>query len=374
MGAAAVLGLAFCWGPGIHTATAQALQEIEQAFIDAAADSMNCCVKVDVVRRIQEEMPSGGSNALKKRKVTMQQTSLSGFLWDSTGHVATLGEALVGASRAWVSLYDGKESRRFKARVVGYRLGSNVGVVRIDESVPLEALPMGNSDEVRPGALVMGLGYPFNLGQAPSFSVGIVNATDNRFRFNWDQNREDLTFIQTSIELRPGETGGPLINTAKEVIGILVTSYHPMVGFFGFPAGFGNRNSSGVTLAMPINRVKNEVHEILEQAKKQSDTPGPEEGEPWLGLAGNEIPDGALRKQLMVPEGGVLVSHIYPNDPAALAGIRVYDVLKTWGNIHIKGLNHLKELIHSSKVGDKVKLRVIREGKSLDFEVRIGRF
>ena len=85
-----------------------------------------------------------------------------------------------------------------------------------------------------------------------------------------------------------------------------------------------------------------------------------------------EISDSALRKQIKMPSGGVLVSYIFPDDPADRAGIRENDVLKSWNDTDIECLDQLKHLIGESRVGDQIRISLIREGREMQIQVRLG--
>ena len=113
---------------------------------------------------------------------------------------------------------------------------------------------------------------------------------------------------------------------------------------------------------------------IIARHEKGHFASGKGQGKPWLGLQGREIMDQTLRQQINIPDGGVLVSYVYPNDPAQQAGIVKNDVLKTWNHTPIMGADHLKELIRKAKVGDKVMIMLIRKGKGQGVEIRIGSF
>jgi serine protease Do len=357
-------------------ATAQMVQQLEDEFKRIAEQARACCMHVEVSRSMEATgfRRKDGETVAEPRSFELHN-SLSGILLDSEGHVATLGEALKGAERIWVSRFTGNEIERYKADVVGFSLDSNVGLLRIRDGKPLDTLPMGDSDRIEQGGIVFGLGFTYNLGPSPSFSVGLVNATDRHFKFK--NNQGGLTkLIQTSLAIHPGETGGPMINSTGEVVGLMLTSYAPPVAAAPGRGGFGGlvQRTRGFTLVMPINRVKKEVEWILAKQTEGPDVSMEVREGPWLGLTAGDISDMALRKQLRIPEGGVLVSYIFPGDPAARARILENDVLKSWNDVAIQGIDHLKKLVDKTRLGDQVKLIVIREGKSLKLKLHIGKY
>jgi S1-C subfamily serine protease len=357
----------FLWG---NSAFAQLLQQVEKEFIVYAATARRSCVKVNVTQKVpvRAPVPLGRSN--RKVSMTDMERSLSGTLLDEKGYVVTLAEALVNAVRVSVSLVGEENSlRRYKADVIGLDLESNLGLLRIQEMKPFATLPLGDSSSLAQGALVMGLGFSYDLGPSPSFSVGMVNALDRSFKF--DEQKEKLNnLIQTSMALRPGEPGGPVVNTSLEVVGMLLATY-PRSGVYPPSLGLGQQ---GVTVVMPMNLIKKKVDRILAQHREEEPLRKETQGTVWLGITAGNITDQALRKQLVIPAGGVLITDVYPGDPAALAGVCTNDVLVTWNSTAVTDLDHLKELVGHTQVGDKVRLLVIRGGEKHEVEVVVGRY
>jgi len=360
-----------------ESASAQLLQEIEKEFESMATAAVRSCVKVDVVQKKDvEDLELGADGARVKRLMIARSTSLSGFLLDNSGHVVTLGDTLDGAVRVRVTLFNKGKTRVFKADVVGFNLDYNVGLLRIRGDVDIEAPPLGDSDSIRQGALVMGAGYTYNLGPSPSCSLGTVCAVDRSFKKFHAHGDCVENLLQVSFSIHNGETGGPLINTSQQVVGLILTSYMPYCS--GSPGGGGGRffsgmGQEGVTVALPINRVKEEVDSILAKQDENGSVSEGENGQPWIGLTAMDFQGKALREQLKIPEGGVLVSSIYEGDPADLAGIKENDVMTVYNSVSIEGIDHLKELISGSKAGDRVALVLIRKGKEVHVEVLLGK-
>lgn len=372
----AILLLISCWLP-IHAASGQILEALESEFKGIADAARPCCVRVEVIRSVvRPGVVLEGQEARNMITTVEVQNALSGFLLDDEGYVVTLGEALNGATRVWVSQCADNETRRYKADVVGFNLDSNVGLLSIRDNAPSGALPLGDSDQVEQGAIIFGLGYTYTLGSTPSFSVGVVNATDRLFRSRKQQSRASH-LIQASLALHAGETGGPVINSSNEVVGLMLTSYNP--GSQTNQARTG-RPQAGVVLSdsfslvLPINRVKKEVEWILDKQKDKPAVSKKAGAGPWLGLTAGNIADGALRKQLKIPEGGVLVSYIFPGDPAERAGIKENDVLMQWDGVSIQNIDHLKDLIGDKGEGDPVGLVLIRAGKEVKIQLRLGEY
>jgi len=161
-----------------------------------------------------------------------------------------------------------------------------------------------------------------------------------------------------------------MINSASKVVGLMIAPYPPSE-----QAYFNDRGltSQGCTIILPSNRIVKEVEWILAKHDKTITVLSKvKQREPWLGLRASEINDNALRNQLGIDEGGVLIQFVYPDDAASRAGVEPNDVLECWNNIPIKGIDHLKEMINKARVGTKIKLKVIRKSKQLILEVDLG--
>jgi len=341
--------------PGM--ARGQSLRAIEDELVTISESSMAFCARVSIVRRLDTSLLSKLRGGPKDDLVIEQEVTLSGMLLDDRGHVVTLGEALNGALRVSVGIFDGGDERLYSARVVGFEPQSNIGVIKLDSETPFNAPLLADSDLVKPGAFVLGLGYPYNLGPSPSVSWGNVSATGRDFASGRVRYKN---LIETSFVINPGETGGPLINSSGEVAGLLLTSYggnrKGQIGL-GSPQG-------GISLVVPMNTVRKEVEKILD---KQADDRDVKESDsaPWLGFVAEEIEDDALRNQLKLHRGGVLIWHVYKGQAAARAGVQRHDILTRVNDQHVQGLDHLKILLDGVDRGEKIGLVLIRNGKTI---------
>jgi len=360
-------------------AVGQLLQEMEKEFISIAERASQSCVKIEVIERLEipvikfRKNKSGDITSADRvpLKVAEKTKYLSGLLYDSEkGYIVTVADALTHAARVSVSFYNLEKPHYSKAKILGSNIESNIGLLQVEGPLPFKALPIGDSGKVRPGSIVMGFGYSYNLGPSPTFSIGVVSATDRTFRTSPPNSGNPKTFFQASFTMHPGETGGPMINSASKVVGLMIAPYPPSE-----QAYFNDRGltSQGCTIILPSNRIVKEVEWILAKHDKTITVLSKvKQREPWLGLRASEINDNALRNQLGIDEGGVLIQFVYPDDAASRAGVEPNDVLECWNNIPIKGIDHLKEMINKARVGTKIKLKVIRKSKQLILEVDLG--
>ena len=206
--------------------SAQTMKGLEEEFIEGARKGRGACVRVEILR----SLPGSSKGETSASSSSLRMISVSGILLSEAGEVATVGEALVGAERIWVEVGGSKEIRRFKGGIVGYDLESDVGLVRILSDEPFHPLPLGDSDRLQPGALVMCMAYTWGMASSPSFNVGVVNAVKRPFKHLTPQGKTcEIHFIQTSLPLHPGETGGPVLDRSLHVVGMLFTSFPPPV-------------------------------------------------------------------------------------------------------------------------------------------------
>ncbi len=348
-----------------ENAQAQSLKAFEKELVSITESSMPFCARVSVVRHIDTSRLSNFGIGDRNGLILEQEVTLSGMLLDDRGYVVTLGEALEGATRVSVGIFDAGEERLFRARVVGFETQSNIGVIKLESESRFEAPLLADSDMVKPGALVVGLGYPFNLGPSPSVSYGNVSAVGRDFSSGRVRYK---SLIETSFIIKPGETGGPLINTSGEITGLLLTSYG---GGGRGQIGFAP-NQGGVSLVVPMNTVRKEVEKILDKQAERRDVEE-DDSAPWLGFVAEEIEDAALRNQLKLHQGGVLIWHVYKGQPAANAGVRRHDILTSVNNQHVQGLDHLQTLLDGVGNGEKIDLVLIRNGKTITARIKIGK-
>lgn len=269
----------------------------------------------------------------------------SGFILDTDGYILTNNHVVNKASEVTVTLSDGTE---LKAKIVGQDPGTDVALIKIDPKDydgTLPVLALGNSDEIRVGDWAVAVGNPF--GQlAGSLTVGVVSA----------KGRQDLNimggtpsyqdFIQTDASINFGNSGGPLVNVAGEVIGVNTAIN---------PAG------QGIGFAIPINMARRIAEELKTSGRVVRG---------YLGILPQALTP-ELAESLDVPStDGILVGQVIEDTPAALGGLHRGDVItKVNGEKLSDDVNHFRQLIADQKVGEKIHLDVLRDGKKKDLEV-----
>ena len=226
---------------------------------------------------------------------------------------------------------------------------SDVALLRLDVAGPLPSATLGDSDSARVGQWVLAIGSPFGLNQ--TVTHGIVSALD-RGQISLGNTIRIKDFLQTDAAINPGSSGGPLVNLDGEIIGIntAIASH--------------NGNNSGVAFSIPVNLVKRVTRQLLE---KGSVTRG------YLGLqlAPSFEPADALKLGLDRVRGA-LVETVYPQTPAADAGLRANDVILQVDGVPIRNENHLINLVSALPAGQKVRLQVWRDRKTTALDATVG--
>jgi serine protease Do len=263
----------------------------------------------------------------------------SGFIIREDGYLVTNAHVVEEADRVDVKLSTGK---RHQARIVGRDDRTDLALLKIDLA-GLPVAPLGDSNRLRVGEFVLALGHPFGLEQTVSF--GIVSRKGAPLQ----GAAPGFDFVQTDAAVNPGNSGGPLVNMAGEVVG--VNSMAARNGSIGF--------------AIPVNLVKFLVPQLAERGKVDWG---------WLGVAIAEVPEDQAGKYGLVEPRGVLVRGVMPGQPAERAGLRPNDVVTSVDGAPVDGPSDLQRIISLAPIGRPVKLSVLREGQPAEVEVIVGAY
>ncbi len=276
----------------------------------------------------------------------------SGFMISADGYVLTNEHVIHQASQVVVTMTDGS---KFDAKVVGFDYDSDVALLKIDGK-NLPYICFGNTDDVIIGEWAVAIGNPFGLfsiHSTPSVAVGVVSAVDRDF----DRNQEGRLYqdmIQTDAAINRGNSGGPLIDAAGELIGM-----NTMI----FTEGGGG--SIGLGFAIPSSRLKSLVEDLQARGTVDRDV--------WVGLNVQDV-DRRVAYSLRLPEvRGVVVTSVEDNSPAAKAGIVSPDVILGVNGKRLDSRAELKNFLINSdlRVGDKLKLTIYRDAKIEEVVVKL---
>lgn len=267
-----------------------------------------------------------------------KQRSLgSGFIISNEGYILTNNHVVAGADEIKVKLSD---SREFKAEVKGTDEKLDLAVLKIDVKGGLPVAQLGDSDTIQVGEWVMAIGNPFGLNQ--TVTAGIISAMG---RVIGSGPYDD--FIQTDASINPGNSGGPLFNAEGRVIGINTA----------IVAG-----GQGIGFAIPINMAKGVLPQLEEKGKV---TRG------WLGVGIQPVTPELAQSFGVEGEKGALVADVAKDSPADKAGLKSGDIILEFDGKQIQEMNNLPRLVAATPVGNKVKLKILRNGKSEVVTVKI---
>lgn len=264
-----------------------------------------------------------------------------GFIIESKGLIVTNNHVVDGASAVKVTLTDG---RTFDAKVVGTDPVSDVALIKVDSANALPAVGFGSSNDIQVGDDVMAVGNPFGLSS--TVTRGVISAKARDIGSGVYDN-----YLQTDAAINKGNSGGPLLNDAGQVVGMNTAILSPSGG------------SIGIGFAVPSD----EVQKIVAQLENGSKV---EHG--WLGVQIEAVtPDMAVALGMDKPEGA-MVSAVTPDSPAAKAGIKRGDIITQFGDASIHVLHDLPRAVAMTMPDTNSPVEVLRAGKKVDLNVQIG--
>ena len=267
-----------------------------------------------------------------------QRSGGSGVIVDKEGYILTNNHVVEGADKIKIRLIDGRE---FTATVKGQDSRTDLAVLYI-KAKDLPVATLGDSDKLDVGEWAIAIGSPFGLEH--TVTVGVISAKGRTGLGTGTY--ED--FIQTDASINPGNSGGPLINIDGEVVGINAMIIQP---------------GTGIGFAIPINMAKQILNDLIKQGKVVR---------PWLGISVQDLtPEMAEQFQVKEKEG-VLVAQTHPGTGAEKGGLTSGDIIKALDDKAIKNVNELIKEIQKKKVGQKVKLSMVRDGKPTTIEVTLS--
>ncbi len=304
----------------------------------------------DIFDRFFDQLPRDFGPRLKRRMQpdnTPQKSQGigSGVVIDREGHILTNNHVVADADTIKVE-FANEKGKTYKATIVGRDPNSDLAVIKLaDHPGNFPYAKLGDSDELKPGNIVIAIGSP--LGFKQSVTQGVVSAKGRTLgELAYER------FIQTDASINPGNSGGPLVNLDGEVVGL-----NTMI------STSGGRGSIGIGFAIPINQAKSVIAQLIE---KGSVTRG------WLGIEMNQD-DPEIAKELGQADGtGVMIVNVAPDGPAAKAGIRKGDLIVSFDNIAIKDNEHLRYLVADTAPGRDVPVVVIRDGERVKLNLNIA--
>lgn len=295
--------------------------------------------------------------AVRRDRFSMDATSIpqgsgSGFVWDKKGTIITNFHVVKGAQDVEVTLSDGSV---WKAKPIGFEPDKDLAVISIEapESA-LTPIPVGKSATLKVGQKVLAIGNPFGLDH--TLTTGVISGLDREIQAL--TGRPISGVVQTDAAINPGNSGGPLLDSQGRLIGINTAIYSPSGAY------------AGIGFAVPVDTVSRLVPEILQHGKVTK---------PGLGV---QVASANIAARLEVD--GALVLGVVPGGPAAKIGLRptmrgpagrlvLGDILVRIGPHRLKSADDLFKAMDAYKVGDKVEIEFLRDGKVQTVETVLER-
>src|SRR5581483_4869370 len=328
------------------------LDAYSEAVVTAAERVSPSVVKIEVWKRVgprrgmqrrQAQSPPGGpwspDRALPGGDAEVRAGAGSGFIFTPDGLILTNSHVVHGASRIAVTLTDGRSCR---ADLIGDDPDTDLGVIRVD-AAPLRAAVLGDSRQLRVGQVAIAIGNPY--GFQTTVTAGVVSALGRSLRSQSGRLIEDV--IQTDAALNPGNSGGPLVNSRGEVIGVNTAAI---------------QWAQGICFATAINTAKYIATRLIRDGRVERS---------YLGV---EAQTASLHRALVRFHGlgggtGALVLGVSAGGPAERAGMRAGDVIVSFAGERVDGVDALHRLLTERAAGQAYPLVVVRGTERVQMQV-----
>jgi len=254
----------------------------------------------------------------------------SGVILSEDGYIVTNYHVLEDADQLLITL---PNSQKKPAKIIGVDQRTDLAVIKVDEK-GLQPAVLGNSDEVRVGELAVAIGNPLGEELASTVTAGVISALNRTV----DIEEKQFQLIQTDAAVNPGNSGGALVNSRGEVIGINSIKIVDV-------------NVEGLNFAIPSNTVKPIVDSIIKYGKVVR---------PWIGVIGGDVNEALAERYNLAVSKGVFVSELPEGGPAQKAGIKAGDVISYLNKSEIADFSDLRSIIESLKIGDVIEVTVMR--------------
>jgi len=316
------------------------------SYAEAVERAAPAVVNIYTARLVNERIQPNAieelfGDARPRYRQRVEQSLGSGVIVDSAAHVITNHHVVATADLIRAQLADGRIA---DAKIVGRDPDTDLAVLKLDLKGKVPVMPLGHSDLMRVGDVVLAIGNPVGLSQ--TVTQGIVSATGRgQLGVATFEN-----FIQTDAPINVGNSGGALINAEGELIGINTAVLAKNLGI------------EGIGFAIPVNLVRGVMSEILSKGRVVRG---------WIGIVPADIDEGDARR-FRLPQDGVVVAKLYVGSPAALAGIEPRDMILTVNGVKVVSAQDTLTRIANAKPGGKVKITGLRGSYNFTTDVEVG--
>jgi S1-C subfamily serine protease len=306
---------------------AEILDVYSNTVVSASEIASPSVVKIDVQQTRQNGRTGPGGSG-------------SGFVFTPDGYIITNSHVVHRAERMTVRMQDGNV---FTADLVGDDPDTDLAVIRVGSSVKLPALKFGTSHNLKVGQMAIAIGNPF--GFQYTVTAGVISALGRSLRAYSGRLIDDV--IQTDAALNPGNSGGPLVNSRGEVIGVNTATIAA---------------AQGICFAIAVDTAKFVTLKLLREGRIRRG---------YIGIAGQNvsIPRQVVRYYNLAAENGILIISMDDKSPAATAGLREGDIIIEYGGQTVSGIDELHKILTDEAVGQRQKIVVLRGTRKSEFEI-----
>jgi serine protease DegS len=319
--------------------------EPQRSFADAVGRAGPAVVNIYTARVVDASARPSGANPLLRQQLPAVRQRVegslgSGVLVDGSGHIITNHHVVQGADEIRVQLADGRIAM---PEIVGMDPDTDLAILRVPIKDP-PVMPMGRSDELRAGDVVLAIGNPFGLSQ--TVTQGIVSAT-GRGRLGVTDFED---FIQTDAAINFGNSGGALINTQGELIGINTAVLAQNLG------------TDGISFAIPVNMVRGVMDQIIAHGRVRRG---------WLGVESEEVPRATAAALGIDPPAALRISNVTPRGPAELVGLQRDDLVTHLNGQPILSAQEALNRVAAMAPGSSLNIQARRGAQRLTFNATL---
>ncbi len=316
------------------------------SYAEAVERAAPAVVNIYTARLVTERIQPNAieelfGDARPRYRQRLERSLGSGVIVDSAAHVITNHHVIASADLIRAQLADGRVA---DAKIVGRDPDTDLAVLQLDLKTNVPVMPLGHSDRMRVGDIVLAIGNPVGLSQ--TVTQGIVSATGRgQLGVATFEN-----FIQTDAPINVGNSGGALINAEGELIGINTAVLAKNLGV------------EGIGFAIPVNLVRGVMSEILTKGRVVRG---------WIGIVPADIDQNDARR-FNLPQPGVVIAKLYVGSPAAFAGMEPRDMVLTVNGVKVVSAQDTLTRIANAKPGHKVTITGLRGTEGFTTEVEVG--
>lgn len=320
--------------PKINIEDVKVLAAIDAEYTKLIESVVPSVVSITSSRTVLQQVPLTIEDLLlgRQRAQKAKSTSLgSGVIVSKEGHIISNHHVIAGMTEIRAQLPDG---RNVAAHLIGSDPATDIAVLKIEEK-NIEALPLGDSDDLRVGQQIFAIGNPYGLDE--TVTRGVVSAKGRR-----TANDSGVEVLQHDAAVNPGNSGGPLVNIRGQIVGINSSIYSRTGGF------------QGISFAIPANTVRRVMDAIISRGRAVRG---------WLGV-GLQAVTPRLAQSFGVPDTrGAIITEIMRGSPAELAGLQPGDVLRKFNGKDVGDVMSLRKQIAALEIGAKVEVVIMRGGR-----------